>query len=301
MAMVDISSTPQTASLSNYSSTSTYLRSVLNAISNTRGTTYYYNHRKVIDFIATALEELGFTVTKDNTGSYYNHVILNDFSEDVCLQYYNSSQTSGNISFLYPRHISPVLSVGSTFSYNANIYVTLRMVGQGAGKTKTVLILNGSSAPELNRTYCIYFTEAKFLMTGEMKKAIVIQNGSSYFFYIYDENWSFLPGFDSELTTAISMDSYWYNLTYSNNYCYIHDPFTSYKLFEEQTEFPEIPVISNDGMWEFPDIIQQPFGYIGDSNGQLKYTLTNGTIYQIGNKKYLCNYTGYYYYLFRVE
>lgn len=301
MAMVDISSTPRTATLSSYSSTNSYLRSVLNAASTYRGTSYYYQQKKVIDLLAEAFEELGFSVTKDNTSNYYNHLVLNDFSEDVYLQYYANSQTSGNISFLYPRHASPMISVSSTFNYNANCYATLRMLGQGVGKTKTILILNSSAAPELNRTYCIYFTEAKFLMTGEMKKAIVIQNGTTYYFYIYDENWKFLPGFISDSTTVVGTDGYWYNLTYNYNYCYIHDPYTSYKFFVEQTDFPEIPVVSNDGMWEFPDVIQNPYGHIDDSYGKLKYTLTNGTIYQIGNKKYLCNYAGYYYYLFRVE
>ena len=301
MALVDIASTPRTTTISSYSSTNTYLRSVLNAASTYRGTSNYYSQRVVANLLAEALTELGFSVTKNNSTNYYNHLVLDDFSEDVCLQFWANSATSGSISFIYPRHTSPTLSVGSTFHNNGNAFATLRMIGQGAGKTKTALLLSGSAVPELNRTYVIYFTEAKFLMTGETKKAVVIQNGYNYYFYIYDENWKFLPGFISDSVTVISMDSYWYNLSYNYNYCYVHDPYTSYKMFVEQTEFPEVPIVTNDGMWEFPDIIQQPFGYIEDSGGKLKYALTNGTIYQIGDKKYLCSYAGNSYYLLRVE
>lgn len=298
--MIDVSSNPQTGTCLNVTSTATNLKAALNVVNSYRGTVYYYPHRKAVDLVAACLEELGFTVTKDNETNSSNHIVLNDYNEDVCLQIYNSAASTNVISFLYPRHVSPGMPIGGTFNNGTSCRATIRMLGQGPGKIKTMLFLGSSSAPSLAGNYCIYFTEAKHLMTGEIKKAIAIQSSSSYYFYIYNNDWSFLPGFDSELTTAISMDSYWYDFRPNSTYSYYHDPYTSYKLFEEQANFPEIPAVSRDGMWEFPDIIFNPYGYIGDSIS-MKYTLTAGNIYQIGNKKYLCNYVGNYYYLFRVE
>lgn len=299
--MLDISSNSKSSTCTNVTSTNTTLRSAKNAVSVYRGTSYYYPQKAAISLIAECLSELGFNVTIENSTVYYNHLVLNDYSEDICLQLWNSAASTASISFLYPRHVAPMASVSGTFNSTTSCRATIRMVGEGAGRIRTLLLLGSTSVPALTTAYCIYFTEARHLLTGEMKKAIVIQSSSTYYFYLFDADWTFLPGFNDESTTAITMDSYWHNLTQNSNYCCIHDPYTSHKLFVEQSNFPEIPVVSNDGLWEFPDIIQQPYGYIGDSTGALKYSMSAGSIYQIGNKKYLCNYAGYTYYLFRVE
>ena len=300
--MVDVSSTPKTSTCTNVSSTNTYLRNVKNEISSYRGTSYYYPQKTSIALIGQCLQELGFNVTVNNSSNYYNHVVLSDYSEDVCLQLWNSAASTSYLSFLYPRHISPTLSM-SLFNNSTSCRATIRMLGSGAGKTKTLLLLGSTAAPELSNYYNIYFTEAKYLPTGEMKKAIIMQYSNSYYFYIYDNDWTFLPGFDSELTYTAPMNTYWCNLSYSNGYRYYLEPYTSYKIFQEQTQFPELPVASSNGLWEFPDLIYSPYGQVAEngSSEALKYTMTNGTIYQIGNKKYLCNRAGYDYYLYRVE
>lgn len=297
--MVDVSSTPQTGTCTNVSGTNGYLRSVLKAVSTYRGTSYYYPQRKAIDLFALCLEELGFQVTKDNTTNYYNHLSFDDYGEDVKFQIWNGAASSAYISFLYPRHATGRASVGAQFNNGTSCYSTIRMVGQGAGKTNTVLILGTTAAPALTATNCIYFTEARSLLTGEMKKAVIIQRGSAYYFYPYDADWTFLPGYDSESTAVINLDSY--STSLANSYEYYHDPYHSYKMFEEQSKFPGIPAVSSDGLWEFPSMLMIPYGYIANSSGMMKYQLTAGTIYQIGDKKYLCNANGYQYYLLRVE
>lgn len=298
--MIDVSSTPRSSTCTNTSTTNTYLRSVLNNISATRGTTYLYPQKVALNLFAQALTELGFNVTTVNSDNYYNHITLNDYSDKVHLQIFNSGSASTYYSMMYPRHIGTTMSL-LTLNSGTTCYSTLRMVGQGPGKTNTVIYINTSSAPALTATRLIYFTDAKCLMTGEMHKAVIFQSGYTYYAYLYDADWGFLPGYDSDATTAISFDSYSLNLSYSNNYCYVHDPYISYKIFEEQTNFPEIPVITNDGLWEFPGLIQNPYGFYNNTNGSLKYTLTAGTIYQIGDKKYLCIDPSYSYYLLRVE
>lgn len=299
--MLDISSTPRSSTCTNTSSTNSYLKSILNNNSSaTRGTTYYYPQKLVVSLFAQALTELGFNATAVNSDNYNNHITLNDYSDKVHLQIYNSGSASTYFSMLYPRHTASTVSL-CTMNSGTTCYSTLRMVGQGPGKTNTVLYINTTSAPALNTSRLIYFTDAKCLMTGEMHKAVIFQSGYSYYAYLYDNEWNFLPGYDSESTTPISFDGYSMNLTYNSNYSYIHDPYISYKIFEEQTNFPEIPVVTNDGLWEFPGIIQNPYGYYNNTNGSLKYTLTAGTIYQIGDKKYLCIDPSVSYYLLRVE
>ena len=302
--MLDVSSNPVTGTCTNVSNTNTNLRSVLNAASTYRGTTYNYPQKMIIDLVASCLEELGFTVEKNNTGSYYNHIVLKDYSDDICLQIYNSAASTNVIDFIYPRHISSGISIGGTFNNSTSCRAIIRMLGQGPGKTKTLLIPGSTTVPSLTSTYFIYFTEAKCLLTGEMKKAIILVYGTSMYFKLYDEDWKFLPGYVSTLTSVKSIDSYSYQLTYNYNYSYSHDPYISYKLFQEQTNFPEIPLISNDGMWEFPDVILNPYGEIteGATSDSLKYSLATGNIYQIGNKKYILIYgNSYYNCLFRLE
>lgn len=300
--MLDVSSSPKNSTCANVNSTSSTLRSVLNAIAIYRGTTYYNPQRMIVGLVAACLEELGFDVTVENSSGYYNHIVLNDYATNVCLQLYNLGASACNISFLYPRHSSGGISVSSTFNNGTACRATIRMLGNGPGKIKTLLLLGSDSTPTLFNTNCVYFTEAKYLPTGETKKAIVCQSGSTYYFYIYDSDWSFLPGFDSELTTAANMNSYWYNLSCTIGYRNCIDPYSSYKFFREQSYFPEIPVISNNGLWEFSDIILNPFGQVleNDTAESLKYSLTAGNIYQIGNKKYLCNAASSYHYLYRV-
>lgn len=301
--MLDISSTTHTATCANTTTTNTLLRNVLNEINNYRGTAYINPQKQIAAVVAACLEELGFAVTVVNTTNYYNHIVLNDYSEDVCLQVYNSGASVCNLAFLYPRHISPITSVAGTFNSGTACRATLRMVGAGPGKTKTLLLLGSTAVPALNCMFCIYFTEAKYLPTGEVKRAIVIQNGVNYCFFIYDDDWTFLPGFDSALTTAVSLNNYWHNLSPSSGNRYSIDPFSSYKFFQEQNNFPEITVASHNGLWEFVDIIYNPYGQITeeDVSEAHRYVFTAGNIYQIGNKKYLCNAVGTNYLLYRVE
>ena len=302
--MLDVSSNPVTGTCSNVSTTNTYLRSVINAASTYRGTTYQYPQRMIIDLLATCFEELGFTVEKNNTGSYYNHIVLKDYSDDIYLQIYNSAASTNVIDFLYPRHTSSGISIGGTFNSSTSCRAIIRMLGQGVGKIKTMLIPGSTSVPSLTSSNFIYFTEVKCLLTGEMKKAIVLVSGTYMYFKLYDEDWRFLPGYISSLTSIKSIDSYSYQLTYNSNYSYSHDPYISYKLLQEQNNFPEIPLISNDGMWEFPDIILNPYGQLTEdaTSDALKYNLAAGNIYQIGNKKYILMYgNSYYNCLFRLE
>lgn len=301
--MQDITVNAKTGTCTNTSTTNTTLRSTLNAGATYRGTTYLYPQRVVIGLLAQAFAELGFNVRAENSTNYQNHIVFSDLSEDVCLQLYHSGASAANIGLLYPRHVMTLMSIGAIFNTNTSCYASLRMVGEGAGKTKTMVLFSGSAAPTLTSNYGIYFTEAKYLPTGEMKKAIIIMYSSNYHCYFYEDDWSFLPGFKSDLTTAATMNSYCCNLSLSNGYRHYVDPYTSYKMFQEQSNFPEFPAITTNGLWEFPDIIQFPYGFVKetDTTETLKYTLAAGNIYQIGNKKYLCNYASTSNFMFRVE
>jgi hypothetical protein len=279
----------------------TSLRAALNNVSIYRGTTYSYPQKAIVPLVAACLQDLGFTVTT-LVNSYYNHIVLSDYSEDVVLQIYNSAASTNQVSMLFPRNASSVVSVGGTFNSGTSCRATLRMLGEGPGKTRTLLILGSTSTPALTYSYLVYFTDAKFLPTGEMKKAVVIVNGANAYLYLYENDWTFLPGFDSDLTTYVTSNTYWQQISAGNGYKSYHDPYSNYYLMQSD-KFPIIPAVSGDGLWEFPDIIFNPYGIISESATAeaMKYSLTGGNIYQIGSHKYLCNSVGMNNYLFRVE
>lgn len=301
--MLDISSSTKKATCTNTSSTNSYLRSILNPISTYRGTSYIYPQKTSLGLIGECLMELGFDIAVNNTTNYENHILFNDYSDKVCMQLWNSAASAANISFLYPRHISVANGVSSLFNSGTSCYATIRMLGEGVGKTKTMLLLGGSSIPQLNNTYGLYFTDAKYLPTGEMKKAIIFIYSNAYTYYLFDSDWTFLPGFSSDLNTVATTNSNWYSLSVSNGYRSYVDPFTGYKMFQEQSNFPELTVASPNGIWEFPDMLYMPYGFADEASTaeDLKYNLTDSSIYTIGTKKYLCQRNNYSYFLFRVE
>lgn len=299
--MVDKSSKPHTSTCSNTTTTNTSLRAALNAVSTYRGTTYRYPQQAIIPLVVACLQELGFTVTSEVT-TYRNQIVFSDYGDDVVLQMFNSAASINQLSMLFPRNASQAVSVGSLFNSGTSCRATLRMLGGGPGKTKTVILLGTTVTPALNNVLILYFTEAKYLPTGEMKKAVVIGYNANVYFYPYDADWTFLPGFASNLTTYVENDIYWQQISGSLGHKTNHDPYTSYYLMYSEN-FPIIPTISGDGLWEFPDIIMNPYGLTGESalDEIMKYALTSGTIYQIGSGKYLCTSAGQNYYLFRVE
>lgn len=299
--MVDLSSSTHTSTCSNTSSTMTTIRSALNNVSTYRGTTYSYPQKAIIPLVAACFQDLGFTVTT-LVNNYYNHIVLSDYSEDVVLQIYNSAASNNIISMLFPRNASSAVSISGTFNSGTSCRATLRMLGGGPGKTRTILILGSTATPALTSSYLVYFTDAKFLPTGDMKKAVVIVNGVNAYLYLYENNWTFLPGFNSDLTTYVTSNTYWQQISAGNGNKSYHDPYSNYYLMQSD-KFPIIPSVSGDGLWEFPDIIFNPYGIISESETEesMKYSLTGGNIYQIGSNKYLCNSVGMNNYLFRVE
>lgn len=299
--MVDKSSQTHTATCTNTSTTLTTLRSAINAVANYRGTTYMYPQRAIIPLIAQCLEDLGFSVAT-SVSNYYNHIALNDYSTDIVLQMYNSAASTNCLSFLFPRNSSNAITLSAIFNSNTACRASIRMLGNGVGQIRTVLLLGSDNTPSLSCNFAIYFTTAKYLPTGEEKKATVIANASSVLFYLYDDNWGFLPGFSSDLTTFASGNN-WQALY--PNYINRSDPFSNYYLLRGN-DFPIIPAVSSNGLWEFPDIIVEPYGFLSEDSvaESYKYPLTSGVIYQIGKGKYLNNVADVYKgnrFLLRVE
>ncbi len=300
--MIDKSSNIHTGTCTNITTVSTTLRSVLNNINENRGRTYIYPQKMIIDFLGKSLEELGFSVTVSAEDNYSNHVVLNDYSEDVVLQLFNSTENNNRLGFLFPRNPGAVGNMGSFFNSGIACRVTIRMIGQGVGKTRNALILGQNAVPQLTNIYIIYFTTVKYLPTGEEKKAAIITFGAECYFTPYDIDWTFLPGFSSKLNTLASGNTYWQLLGRVNNEKTKHDPFSSYYLLRNN-DFPVIPVTTMDGLWEFPDIIMNPYGFLSDDSTSetTKYNFSSGVIYEIGDGKYLCYSNSVDAYLLRLE
>lgn len=300
--MVDVSSSVKTSTCTNTTTTNTTLRSTLNVPAAYRGTTYTYPQKAIIPLLSQCLQELGFLVSAvvDN---YQNHIVLKDYSENVALQIFNMDASVNYACFLFPRVATPAVALSAVFNSGTSCRAALRMIGGGIGQTKTALLLGGSLAPTLSGDAMLYFTEAKFLPTGDIKKAIVAESGTTYCCYFYDSDWTFLPGYESNLTTLVYTNANWANISPFSVTSNQHDPYASYYLLQAAEDFPVVTAMTRDGLWEFPDIIFAPYGIANESDTveKLKYSLTDGVVYQIGERKYLCNVAHASNFLLRVE
>lgn len=300
--MIDKCSSTKRATCASPSATSSTMRAVKNAIASYVGASYYNPHKTIVKLIGDCLVELGFTnVTVVNSNYYYNHLILGDYGPDVLWSIWNNGQSTQQMRMLQPRHIVPALSIGGVFNSKESCRATIRMLGRGPGQIRTALLLGSTSAPVLGgSTPALYFTEAKFMPTGDKYKCVVMVHGTSYHFVPYTSDWHYAPGYASDLSTVQALGSYCNVLHSKNNSD--HEPFAAKFLFQDGKGYPRIPVCSHDDLWEFPDIIEIPYGLITPTSSSTYYAQpTGGTIYQIGDGKFWCHNVGTTYYMFRVE